>query len=133
MVGHAAANGNFTELVGALGAASGDLVTVLQGTGPFTVFAPLNSAFEAISDVVATLSTDDLAGILTYHVVSGNINSSVLSAGEVTTVNTATFTVNIDGSDVSITDANGGVSNVVLTNVQATNGIIHAIDTVILP
>lgn len=134
VVGHAAANSNFTELVGALGAASGDLVSVLSGTGPFTVFAPLNSAFDAISDVVATLSADDLAGVLTYHVASGNVLDSDLSDGQVvTTVNGATFTINIANDGVTITDAGDNVSNIILTNVQGTNGVIHVIDTVILP
>lgn len=132
VVGHAAANGSFTELVGALGAASGDLVSVLSGDGPFTVFAPLNSAFEEIADVTATLDADQLAGVLTYHVVSGNVLSTDLSNGAVTTVNGADFTVNIDG-DVTITDAQEGTATVVLTDVQATNGVIHVLNKVILP
>lgn len=133
VVGHAAANSAFTELVGALGAASGDLVSVLQGDGPFTVFAPLNSAFEEISDVVATLNEDQLAKVLTYHVVAGNVRSGALTDGmEVATVNTETFTVNI-GSTVTITDAGGNNSTVILTDVQATNGVIHVIDKVIIP
>ncbi|MEL6944362.1 MAG: fasciclin domain-containing protein, partial [Bacteroidota bacterium] len=96
IVGHAAANANFSELVGALGAASGDLVNVLSGDGPFTVFAPLNSAFEAISSTVAGLSADQLSKVLTYHVASGNVRSTDLSDGiEVTTVNGETFTINL--------------------------------------
>jgi uncharacterized surface protein with fasciclin (FAS1) repeats len=134
VVGHAAANSNFTSLVGALGAASGDLVTVLSGTGPFTVFAPLNSAFDEISGVTATLTADQLAKVLTYHVVSGNVVSGDLSNGmEVTTVNGEKFTVNISGSTVTLTDTGGGVSTVVLTDVQATNGVIHVLNKVIIP
>lgn len=133
VVGHASANSAFTELVGALGAASGDLVSVLQGDGPFTVFAPVNSAFEEISAVVATLNEDQLAKVLTYHVVGGNVRSTALSNGmEVTTVNSGTFMVNI-GSSVTITDAGGNNSTVILTDVQATNGVIHVIDKVIIP
>ena len=133
VVGHAAANSSFTELVGALGAASGDLVNVLSGDGPFTVFAPVNAAFEAISDVTATLTADQLATVLTYHVAGGNVRSTDLSDGqEVTTVNTELFTIKTDGG-VTITDANDNVANVVLTDVQGTNGVIHVIDTVILP
>lgn len=134
VVGHAVANTSFTELVGALGAADGDLVSVLSGDGPFTVFAPLNSAFEAISSTVDGLSSEQLAKVLTYHVVSGNVRSTDLSDGlEVTTVNTPTvFTVNT-GQGVTITDAGGNVSTVVLTDVQATNGVIHVLDKVILP
>jgi transforming growth factor-beta-induced protein len=134
VVGHAAANSNFTSLVSTLGAASGDLVNVLSGTGPFTVFAPLNSAFAAISSVTATLNADQLSKVLTYHVVSGNVVSSDLSNGMmVTTVNGEQFQVNISGSSVTLTDAGGNVSNVVLTDVQATNGVIHVLDKVIIP
>lgn len=134
VVGHAAANSNFTELVGALGAASGNLTTVLSGDGPFTVFAPLNSAFDEIADVTATLTADQLAKVLTYHVVSGNVVSGDLTTNMVVpTVNGESFTVTISGSNVTLTDANGGVSNVVLTDVQATNGVIHVLDKVIIP
>jgi uncharacterized surface protein with fasciclin (FAS1) repeats len=134
VVGHAAANANFTSLVGALGAASGDLVNVLKGDGPFTVFAPLNSAFEEIAGVTATLTPEQLAKVLTYHVAAGNVRSAALSNGMmVTTVNGEKFTVNINGSAVTITDAKGNNSTVVLTDVQATNGVIHVLNKVILP
>ena len=134
IVGHAAANSSFTSLVGALGAASGDLVSVLSGDGPFTVFAPVNSAFEAIADVAATLSADQLTKVLTYHVVSGNVMSSDLTNGmNVSTVNSEMIQVGVNGSSVTITDAGGNISNVVLTDVQATNGVIHVLDKVILP
>ena len=133
VVGHAVANANFTELVGALGAASGDLVSVLQGDGPFTVFAPLNSAFDAIADVVSTLNADQLASVLTYHVVGGNIRSTDLADGiDVTTVEGQTFRVNL-GNTVTLTDAQGGEVTVILTDVQGTNGVIHVIDAVLLP
>lgn len=135
IVGHAAANSNFTSLVGALGSASGDLVNVLKGDGPFTVFAPLNSAFDAIAGTVAGLNADQLASVLTYHVVGGaNVVSGDLTNGQVvTTVQGEDFTVNISGSVVNITDANGNVSNVALTDVQATNGVIHVITKVLIP
>ncbi len=134
VVGHAAANSNFTQLVGALGAASGNLTTVLSGTGPFTVFAPLNSAFEAIAGVTAGLTPEQLSKVLTYHVAAGNVRSSALTNGQtVTTVNGETFTVNISGNNVTITDAKGEIATVVLTDVQATNGVIHVINKVILP
>ena len=134
VVGHAAANSNFTSLIATIGAASGDLATVLSGTGPFTVFAPTNSAFDAIASVTAGLDADQLAKVLTYHVVSGNVRSGALSDGlSVATVNGESFTVNISGSSVTLTDANGGVSTVLLTDVQAINGVIHVIDQVIIP
>ena len=134
VVGHASANTNFSELVGALVAADGDLVGALSATGPFTVFAPLNSAFEAISTVVAGLTPEQLAQVLTYHVVAGsNVRSSALTDGmEVTSLNGAVFTINL-GNEVTITDTQGNTATVVLTDVQATNGVIHVLDRVILP
>ncbi len=134
VVGHALANSNFTQLTGALSSAPGDLVNVLRGNGPFTVFAPLNSAFTAIAGTVATLTPEQIAKVLTYHVVGGaNVRSSALSNGQVvTTVNGATFTVNTAGG-VTIRDANGNTANVVLTDVQATNGVIHVLSAVLIP
>ncbi len=133
VVGHAAANSNFTSLVSTLGAASGDLVNVLSGDGPFTVFAPVNSAFEEISDVTATLNADQLAKVLTYHVVAGNVRSTVLTDGMMAgTVNGEEITINI-GENVTITDANGNESTVLLTDVQATNGVIHVLSKVLIP
>ena len=134
VVGHASANEGFSSLVTTLGAATGDLVTVLQGEGPFTVFAPDNAAFAAISDVTADLTAEQLNRVLTYHVLEGNIRKSDLSdMQEVPTVNSETFTVNIDGGNVTITDAQGGVANVTFFDVQATNGVIHVLESVILP
>jgi transforming growth factor-beta-induced protein len=132
VVGHALANDSFTELVGALTAA--DLVVTLQSDGPFTVFAPVNSAFEAISDVVSGLSTEQLSNVLTYHVVSpANVLSSQLSDGQVVTaLNEGSFTINL-ASAVTITDANDNNISIVLTDVQAKNGVIHVLDAVLLP
>lgn len=134
IVGHAQANSNFTSLVGALVGAPGELVSVLQGDGPFTVFAPINSGFDAISDVVATLSGDQLASVLTYHVVSGaNVLSTDLSNEmEVETVNGQSFTVHI-GDKVQLQDAGENKSDVIITDVQTTNGVIHALGSVIIP
>ncbi|MEM1320424.1 MAG: fasciclin domain-containing protein [Bacteroidota bacterium] len=135
VVGHAIANSEFTSLVGALGDASGDLVNTLQTTGPFTVFAPVNSAFTEIEDVVMTLSADALRDILLYHVANGNVVSGDLSNNfTVTTLsNDQTFTINISGNDVTITDGEGNTASIVLTDVQATNGVIHVLNKVILP
>ena len=125
-------NSNFTSLVGALGSADGDLVSVLKGDGPFTIFAPINSAFEDIASVVEGLNSEQLAGVLTYHVVSGNVLSSDLTNGMTVTTLNGTFTVNISGSSVTLTDASGATVNVVATDVQGTNGVIHVIDKVLL-
>ncbi len=132
VVGHAAANNNFTSLVSALGSAPGDLVSVLSGDGPFTVFAPVNSAFDDISGVVAGLSGDQLATILTYHVVAGaNVMSTDLTEGNVGTV--AGQNIGVDLSNgVQIQDATGASSTVILADVQATNGVIHVLDRVLI-
>lgn len=125
-------NSNFTSLVGALSSASGDLVNVLKGDGPFTVFAPTNEAFEEIADVASQLTEDELAEVLKYHVVSGNVLSSDLTNGMVVTTLAGTFTVNISGSSVTLTDESGATVNVIATNVQGTNGVVHVIDKVLL-
>lgn len=129
----ATSNSNFSQLVGALGAANGDLVSVLSGDGPFTVFAPVNAAFQEISGTVAGLDADQLASVLTYHVVGGNVRAEDLTDNmEVTTVQTEKFTINLN-DPVTITDANGNTSEIILTNVQGTNGVVHVINKVILP
>ncbi len=134
IVGHAVANSNFSLLVSTLGSASGGLVNVLNGTGPFTVFAPVNNAFNAIATVAATLSPDQLAKVLTYHVIAGNVVSGDLTNNMmVTTVNGEQFEVKISNNTVTIKDAQGNAATVVLTDVQATNGVIHVLDKVILP
>ncbi len=131
VVGHASANTSFTDLVGAVSSAG--LVETLSGDGPFTVFAPVNSAFEDIALVVAGLTTEELSDILTYHVAAGNVVSEDLTDGmEVPTLNTGKFTVTL-GDPVTITDASGATATVLLTDVQGTNGVIHVIDKVLLP
>lgn len=134
VVGHASANTNFTSLVGALSTAPGGLVSALQATGPFTVFAPLNSAFTEIEDVVASLTPEQLNTVLTYHVVAGsNVQSSALSNGQsVSSLSGQEFTVNLENG-ASLTDQGGGQANIVIVDVQATNGIIHVLDKVIIP
>ncbi len=127
-------NSNFSSLVGALQAAEGDLVNVLKGDGPFTVFAPTNAAFAAISGVTATLTPAELANILTYHVVSGNVTSSMLSDKmSVTALNTGSFEIDLSGSTPKIIDGAGNSVAIVLTDVQGKNGVVHVIDAVLLP
>ncbi len=134
IVGHATANENFSELVNALTAAPGDLVNVLSSDGPFTVFAPLNSAFSAIESTISNLSPDQLTSVLTYHVVGGaNVLSTALTDEMIVeTVNGQSFVIDLDNGAV-ITDQNDQTSNIVLTDIQATNGVIHVIESVIIP
>jgi transforming growth factor-beta-induced protein len=131
LVDQAIING-FSSLVGAV--ASADLVGTLRsdnGGAGFTVFAPTNDAFAALA---AIPTGDALVSVLTYHVVGATVGSGDLSDGQVvTTVEGNTFTVGISGGTVSITDGAGQTVSVLLTDVPASNGVIHVIDGVILP
>ncbi len=132
IVDTAVADGRFTTLAAALGAA--DLVNTLKGDGPFTVFAPTDEAFAALGqDTINTLllpeNKGQLTGILLYHVVPGKTKSTDLAGQtlDVATVNGAT--VAIDGTDgVTVNNA-----TVIVPDVKASNGVIHVIDTVLLP
>ena len=131
--------GSFATLVAAVQAA--ELDDTLRGDGPFTVFAPTDDAFAALPagtlDTLLADPTGELAGILTYHVVEGEVMAADvvdLDGQEVTTVNGATFTVNVgDDGAVTLTDAAGNEVDVVQTDVDANNGVIHVIDAVLLP
>ena len=131
--------GSFATLVAAVQAA--ELDDTLRGDGPFTVFAPTDEAFAALPagtlDTLLADPTGDLAGILTYHVVEGEVMAADvvgMDGQEVTTVNGATFTVNVgDDGAVTLTDAAGNEVDVVQTDVDASNGVIHVIDGVLLP
>lgn len=133
-------NPDFSILVQALTRAdlSVDFVEILSGEGPFTVFAPTNAAFQALLTELNFSSLNDipaatLEAVLKYHVVSGEVKSTALTNGQVvTTLNTGTFTVNIQGG-VTITDANQRTANVTAADIIASNGVIHVIDRVILP
>lgn len=135
----AIAAGDFTTLVAAVEAAG--LVETLQGDGPFTVFAPTDDAFAALPagtiDTLLEDPTGDLQSILTYHVVEGEVlaaDVAGLDGQAVTTVNGATFTVEVgDDGSVSLVDGAGNTVGVVTTDVQASNGVIHVIDGVLLP
>jgi uncharacterized surface protein with fasciclin (FAS1) repeats len=137
-------NANFSTLVAAVTAAG--LGETLSGEGPFTVFAPTNDAFAKIP--AATLEglltpeqRDALTGILTYHVVAGRVDAATLlqqieaggGSATLTTVQGGTLTARAADGGVTLTDANGGTSTVVMTDVAASNGVIHAIDTVVMP
>lgn len=140
----ASADESFSTLVAAVAAA--DLGETLSGEGPFTVFAPTNEAFGKIDEAVLTeLTTNDtetLGAILTYHVVEGAVDAGTLisaieEAGDagytVTTVAGGTLTANVVDGAVVLTDAAGGTSTVTATDVEGSNGLIHVIDTVLMP
>ncbi len=126
----ASGNEDFKTLVAAVGAAG--LVETLQGEGPFTVFAPTNAAFAAlpaglVDKLLLPENKDLLVKILTYHVVAGKVMSTDVMAGEVASV---------EGQNITITTEGGvkvNAANVVTVDIEASNGVIHVIDAVILP
>ena len=128
----AVANGSFNTLVAAVKAAG--LVETLSGTGPFTVFAPVDAAFDALpAGTVDTLVKPEnkaqLTGILTYHVVAGKVMSSDLTDGmTATTVNGQTVTFKLTGGKVMVNDA-----EVLIADVDTDNGVVHAINAVLMP
>ena len=140
IVTHATANPNFTSLVGALtGAGQPNFVSILSGTGPFTVFAPTNAAFTALNTElapggIAGVSAANLTKVLQYQVVSGNILAASLTEGQVvaTLQTPQTFTIQLTGG-AKIKDANNRISTIIATDVQCSNGVIHVLDKVLLP
>ncbi|SDE18970.1 fasciclin domain-containing protein [Limimaricola pyoseonensis] len=129
----ASTNDDFSTLVTALQAA--DLVETLQGEGPFTVFAPTNAAFEKLpAGTVETLLMPEnqaqLAEILTYHVVPGAVTSAQLAGQRLSTATVQGTEVHIDGTGEMVTVEG---ANVILADIEASNGVIHVIDSVIMP
>ncbi|MCA1622250.1 MAG: fasciclin domain-containing protein [Acidobacteria bacterium] len=133
-----------TTLVAAVKAAG--LVETLQGKGPFTVFAPTNSAFNALpAGTVDTLVKPEnkamLTKILTYHVVAGNMDSKKImkaikkgnGKAMLTTVSGDTLTASMNGNSLVLTDEKGGISTVTIANVKQSNGVIHVVDTILMP
>ena len=128
----ALADERFSTLAAAIQAAG--LVETLKGKGPFTVFAPTNDAFAklpagTVEDLLKPENKDQLVKILTYHVIPGNFTSALLAPEkEVTTVEGGTLDVKYDGTTIMVNDA-----SVIVADVATRNGVIHAIDSVILP
>ena len=135
VVDHAINNpGDLSILTGAV--VDAGLADDLSGEGPFTVFAPVNSAFEAISSTVDGLTPEQLVTVLQYHVVEGQVREAQVSTGSVPTLSTQEIgiTVTAEGG-VVISDADDSNTDavVVLTDVQATNGVVHVINAVLIP
>jgi uncharacterized surface protein with fasciclin (FAS1) repeats len=130
-----------TTLVAAVKAAG--LVETLQGKGPFTVFAPTNAAFDMLpKGTVETLlkaeNKGKLTGILTYHVVAGNLDTKALdekikAGGQLTTVAGGKLWVSKKAGKYWLKDENGGMASITIKNVYQSNGVIHVIDHVVLP
>ena len=131
-----AGNPEFSTLLAAVEAAG--LAETLSGDGPFTVFAPTDAAFAelpagTLDSLLQPANQDQLTSILTYHVVPAEVMAADVEAGEVPTVNSAPFTVAVDGEAVAITDGQGNQANVIETDIDASNGVVHVIDSVLLP
>lgn len=138
-------NPDLSTLVSAVQAA--ELGQTLSGPGPFTVFAPANAAFAKVPEAARTqlmspAGKSDLTAILTYHVVEGETMSTALveairSAGAkgyaIKTVNGATLTAMLEDGNVVLTDAAGNKATVIQADVDAANGVVHVIDTVLMP
>lgn len=133
-----------TTLVAAVKAAG--LVETLQGSGPFTVFAPTNKAFDklpkgTVETLVKPENKELLTKILTYHVVAGRFDGKAIAAlikagggkAELKTVSGGTLTAWMKGDKLILTDEKGGMSTVTIKNVYQSNGVIHVIDTVLMP
>lgn len=133
-----------TTLVAAVKAAG--LVETLKGAGPFTVFAPTNEAFEklpkgTVDNLLKPENKKMLAGILTYHVVPGKMDAATIAKaiedgkGKATfkTVAGGTLTATMDGKDLVLTDEKGGKSKVTIADVMQSNGVIHVVDSVLMP
>lgn len=144
IVTNASASPEHTTLVSAVQAAG--LVDTLKGPGPFTVFAPTNAAFAklpagTVDGLLAPDKKADLTKVLTYHVVPGNIDAAALTqqiqAGGGTamlkTVEGESLTAKADGGTVTLTDAKGNEARVTTADVRQSNGVIHVIDTVLMP
>ena len=144
IIGVASSSPDETTLVAAIKAAG--LVQTLQGKGPFTVFAPTNAAFDKLpAGTVANLLKPEnkakLTAILTYHVVAGNLDAKAVIAAikkgngkaVLTTVQGGKLTASLENGKVFLTDASGGMSTVISTDLKCTNGVIHVIDTVLMP
>jgi uncharacterized surface protein with fasciclin (FAS1) repeats len=131
-----AGNPEFSTLLAAVEAAG--LAETLSSDGPFTVFAPTDAAFAelpagTLDALLQPANQDQLTSILTYHVVPAEVMAADVEAGEVPTVNSAPFTVALDGEAVAITDGQGNQANVIETDIDASNGVVHVIDSVLLP
>ena len=144
IVQNASAASNLTTLVTAVKAAG--LVETLSGPGPFTVFAPTNDAFAklpagTVDSLVQPAAKADLTKILTYHVVPGNMDAAELmdaikkggGKAELTTVQGQKLTARQKGNSIVLTDAKGGMSTVSQADVRQSNGVVHVIDTVLMP
>lgn len=144
IIENAVNSADHTTLVAAVKAA--DLVDTLSGPGPFTVFAPVNAAFEAlpagtVDELLKPENKDQLTKVLTCHVVAADAMSDAIGkmiaddggTHAIETVGGCTLQAKMDGDKITLTDETGGVATVTIADVKQSNGVIHVIDKVLLP
>ena len=144
IVANAVNSADHTTLVAAVKAAG--LVETLQSAGPFTVFAPTNTAFGklpagTVESLIKPENKATLTKILTYHVVAGKLDAAAIAAlikegkgtAELKTVSSGILKASMKGKKLILTDEKGGMSEVTIANVYQSNGVIHVVDTVVLP
>jgi uncharacterized surface protein with fasciclin (FAS1) repeats len=144
IVDNAVNSADHTTLVAAVKAAG--LVETLKSKGPFTVFAPTNQAFDklpagTVDTLVKPENKETLTKILTYHVLAGKFDSQAIAkqirkghgSAKFTTVSGDTLTASMSGNDLILRDEKGGTSRVTIANVYQSNGVIHVVDSVLLP
>lgn len=144
IVENAVNSNDHTTLVAAVKAAG--LVETLQGKGPFTVFAPTNAAFDklpagTVDELLKEENKPMLTAVLTYHVVPGKLDSKKIAAAiksgngkaELTTVQGGKLWASMQGDKLVLTDEKGGTSTVTIADVNQSNGVIHVVDTVVMP
>jgi len=144
IVDNAVNSADHTTLVAAVKAAG--LVETLKGKGPFTVFAPTNTAFDklpagTVDMLIKPENKEMLTKILTYHVLAGRFDSQAIAArirkghgnAKFKTVSGDALTASMSGNDLILRDAKGGTSRVTIANVYQSNGVIHVVDSVLLP
>jgi uncharacterized surface protein with fasciclin (FAS1) repeats len=144
IIDNAVQSKDHTTLVAAVKAAG--LVETLKGPGPFTVFAPTNAAFAklpagTVDKLLQPSMKADLTKVLTYHVVAGKVDSTALAAkikagggkAMLKTVQGENLTASMQGKDIVLTDAKGGMAKVTIADVMQSNGVIHVVDTVLMP
>jgi len=144
IVQNAVNSDDHTTLVAAVKAAG--LVDTLQGPGPFTVFAPTNEAFAklpqgTVDNLLKPENKDQLTKVLTYHVVAGKLTSNDLrrmikegqGTAELTTVEGGKLEAMMQGKEIVLKDEKGGIATVTIPNVMQSNGVIHVVDSVLLP
>ena len=144
IIDNAVNSADHTTLVAAVKAAG--LVETLKGTGPFTVFAPTNAAFDklpagTVGMLIKPENKETLTRILTYHVLAGKFDSKAIASrihkghgsAKFKTVSGDTLTASMSGNDLILRDEKGGISRVTIENVYQSNGVIHVVDSVLLP